>query len=372
MTHYEGYCTNVHPGETLAEVSQVLRQDVVAVKARVAPQRPFGMGLRLGNTVTRALEDPDARAGFVDLLRQNDLYVFTVNGFPYGDFAARSVKEAVYEPDWRDPARLDYTLALAELVAALPGPKFRTISTVAGGFRPDTQDAHGEMGAQLRAAADGLAALFERTGVHIRLCLEPEPWTTLETTPEAIAFFDAHLSTPNARRYLGLCYDCCHQAVLFEDAATSVKALAAADITIGKVQVSSALTLPDPQDAEARLALLRFSEPRYLHQVVGRTPDGLVRAKDLPLLRGASEWMRADSWRCHFHVPIWWDGDAHLGTTKADWQAAVTTALAADPNLHLEIETYTFHVLPRQLAADVTESVAREFAALREVVGVGR
>jgi len=374
-TRHISYCTNVHPGETLTEIAEVLRGPVAEVKAAVCPALPFGLGLRLGNQATEALlRAPGALIELVELCLNEGLYVFTLNGFPYGDFAASTVKAGVYAPDWRSPERLAYTLRLARVLAHLPGPTHRTISTVAGGFRPEADDV-AAMATHLRAAATGLAELADETGVHIRLCLEPEPWTTLETTPETIRFFDAHLRSEAASRdHLGVCYDCCHQAVHFEEPAASVAALVAAEVPIGKVQVSSALHLAQPADPEARAALMAFAEPRYLHQVVGRRVDGtLLRALDLPAVPTDEAWTQAEAWRCHFHVPIGWAGAGALSTTRADWQAAVRAVVAADACPHLEVETYTWSVLPAveqaALAGDgLVAGVVAELAALAAVL----
>lgn len=354
-----GYCTNVHPGESVPAISHTLRTDVAAVRRRVAPGRPFGLGLRLGNTAATTLaEDAAARAEFCELLEAEALYVFTVNGFPYGDFAADRVKAEVYRPDWRSPERRRYTRCVAEALVAMPGPTRRTVSTVAGGFKPDTVDSGAEaaIAAHLRASAEDLARLADRTGIAVRLCLEPEPLTTLETTEEVVSFFERHGLTARGgaalRDHLGLCYDCCHQAVEFESPTDALDRLDAAGIAIGKMQVSSALALRRPADPAARAALLAFAEPRFLHQVVARFSDGrLARCLDLESLAEAHKLEAADEWRCHFHVPIDWAGDAgraggHLHTTRDDWRAAVGHALARGLCDHFEVETYTWGVLP--------------------------
>jgi len=374
-----GYCTNVHPGEDLADIERVLVEHVAKVRDRVAPGRPFGLGLRLGNAAATALVDPARRERLAGLLADLDFYVFTVNGFPYGDFAAESVKSAVYRPDWTAPERVAYTARVAEALVALPGVGERTISTVAGGFRLDTDTpAHIErIVGHLKAAATHLARLADRTGVGVRLCLEPEPWTTIETTDEAIAFWRDHLHGLGdvARDHLGLCYDCCHQAVQFEDPADAIDRLVGAEVPIGKMQISSALHLDGPRDETRRAALAAFAEPRYLHQVTGRLPDGRVlRAMDLAEVEQPdADWLAAEAWRCHFHVPIWWRGDGVLGTTRADWQAAVKAAVARGACAQLEVETYTWHVIPEaeRMAlegGDLHACVASEFDALREVL----
>lgn len=374
-----GYCTNVHPGESLSHIERVLMHDVTRVRDRVAPDRPFGLGLRLGNAASLELAQPAARDRLAKHIADLDLYAFTVNGFPYGDFAAERVKSAVYRPDWTAAERVTYTARVADALAALPGPTTRTISTVAGGFRPDTDtpEAHARIAVNLRAAASHLARLADRTGVSIRLCLEPEPWTTLETTAEVIDFWEQHIHPLGAlaEAHLGLCYDCCHQAVQFEDPTDAIGALVAAEVPIGKMQISSALHIADPGDPAARAALAGFAEPRYLHQTTARARDGRVlRTLDIPdLAEPSAEWLAAEAWRCHFHVPIWWGGDGRVGTTRGDWQAAVKAAVAADACTQLEIETYTWHVIPpaerRGLEdGDLHACVAAEFAALDAVL----
>jgi sugar phosphate isomerase/epimerase len=371
------YCTNVHPGEGLDALDAVLADDVAAVKAKVCSAAPFGMGLRLGNAAAHALDTrPGALLALSERCLNAGLYVFTVNGFPYGDFAAAAVKSAVYAPSWLDDERVEYTARLGRVLARLPGPTTRTISTVSGCFKPDADDieAHRHMAQNLGRAAEALARVADQTGVQIRLCLEPEPWTTLETTDDTIRFFDKHLRPlAHAKAHLGLCYDCCHQAVHFEDPAESVARLIDADVPIGKVQVSSALHLDAPANPDARAALLAFDEPRYLHQVVARLPDGqLLKSVDLDPLRDPDPaWLSAEAWRCHFHVPIWWKGAGHLGTTRCDWQAAVRAIAAQNASTHLEIETYSWHVIPaaeRAQMGDLHACVAAEFAALQAVL----
>lgn len=376
-----GYCTNVHPGESIAEIEAALTRHVAPIRDRVARGAGrFGLGLRLGNTAAVALEAPETRARFADHLRALDLPVFTVNGFPYGDFAASAVKAAVYRPDWTDPERVAYTARVAEALAALPGPPTRTISTVAGGFRPETAGAEAAIAANLGRAAEHLARLADRTGVHIRLCLEPEPWTTLETTADVIAFWIGHIHPlgATAAAHLGLCYDCCHQAVQWEDAAESIARLGEAGVVIGKVQVSSALHLDTPFGGRDRAKLLRFAEPRYLHQVTARAEGGLIlRALDLPeLVDPPLAWRTAEGWRCHFHVPIGWEGAPPLRTTRGDWEAAVRAARATGACAQFEVETYTWHVTPLAArhaagADDLDASIAAEIETLQAVLGEG-
>ena len=65
------------------------------------------------------LAKPEERIWLKKFLQDNKLYIFTVNAFPYGPFKGELVKERVYEPDWTTQARTQYTMHIADILAAL-------------------------------------------------------------------------------------------------------------------------------------------------------------------------------------------------------------------------------------------------------------
>jgi hypothetical protein len=225
-----------------------------------------------------------------------------------------------------------------------------------------------------------LSRLRSERGRTISLALEPEPACFLETIEESVAFFEAHLFSRAAvarmteltglqraaaeealRRHLGLCYDLCHGAVEFEDPESSLRRLKDAGIRIGKVQVTAGLRFP--QVAREVKDLLRpFDDDVYLHQVVERGPRGLVRYVDLPQ---AFEALTSGSghreWRVHFHVPVFLSDLGPFGSTQ-DFVAEILDRHRAEPIAdHLEVETYTWNVLPeRYRTGDVVDAIARE------------
>ena len=345
------YCTNIHPGESWAEVRANLERHTVAVKARVAPDRPFGVGLRLSARAADELVLGELER----LLAREDMYVFTINGFPHGTFHGTPVKEDVYRPDWREPARVAYTNRLADLlVELLPDGVAGSISTVPGCFR--ARGGHDDvMADNLMRCADYLAQLEARTGKRITLALEPEPCCVIETVAEAIAFF---AGLPE-RHHLGLCLDACHAAVEFEQLPAALAALRAADLPIAKVQLSAGLQIA-PVTTEQRTALAAYADSVYLHQVVARTGDQLERYVDLPeaLARaGQGE----DEWRVHFHVPIFRAELGAFASTQAFLAELLALHRAAPIAPHLEVETYTWDVLPSALRDEpIADAVARE------------
>src|SRR5256885_1934327 len=164
-----GYCTNIHPGETWAEVRANLERHVLAVKRRVCPDAPFGIGLRLSARAARELAPEVGRLR--DWLDARGVYVFTINAFPYGEFHGTRVKEAVYLPDWLDDARLSYTVLLGDLLARLlpDDVAFGTVSTVPGAFRARASSAAdaGAIANRMLVAAAFFHQLRARTGKTI-------------------------------------------------------------------------------------------------------------------------------------------------------------------------------------------------------------
>ncbi len=379
------YCTNIHPGESWPEVRANLKRYLPEVKRRTAPQADFGVGLRLSAAAAGALRDAHALAELKELLHAHGLYVFTINGFPYGPFHGMRVKEEVYLPDWSQPERLEYTNLLAELLAALlpDGDGLEgSVSTVPGAFKPRaaTDQSVARIASQIVHHVAYLVQLRSRTGRTIALALEPEPCCLLETIEESVDFFERHLYGAAAvqqlsvqtglnsggaeealRRHVGVCLDLCHAAVEFEDPAAIVPRLRGAGIRVPKMQISAGLRVAEVT-AEAAQALAPFNDEVYLHQVVERTPTGLNRYVDLPQALAAAPAERGSrEWRIHFHVPIFLEELEPFSST----QNFLRTMLAqhrADPiSPHLEVETYTWGVLPEQYRReDIGSAVVRE------------
>ncbi|MBO9684737.1 MAG: xylose isomerase, partial [Flavisolibacter sp.] len=94
------YCTNIHPGETWADHFAQLKEQVPGIKKAISPDQSFGIGLRLSNTASLELRKEENLKEFQQWLKEQDCYVFTMNGFPYGGFHNTTVKDKVHQPDW--------------------------------------------------------------------------------------------------------------------------------------------------------------------------------------------------------------------------------------------------------------------------------
>ncbi len=388
------YCTNIHPADGWPAVDANLRRYAPALKQRFAPERPFGIGLRLSARDARELQEGSNLDTFRRFLDDEGLYVAIINGFPYGSFHGTPVKEQVYAPDWRDEARVAYTLDLiAILVRLLPDALDGGISTSPISYKAwlpsDDRDGWTRAATNIGRIAAALARTRRETGRFIHLDIEPEPDCVLETSAETIEFFERWLR-PIATRtiadatglaasdaeqalfdHVQVCFDCCHFAVEHEDPVDAATRLEAAGIRIGRIQLSSALRVdvPDGSGAAALDARLRpFADPVYLHQVVSKRADGLRHYPDLGPALDAREAGPAE-WRIHFHVPLFTSDYDGLGSTQDDVRRLIDAAVARPITTHLEIETYTWSVLPGSLKIDLLDSIAREY---EWVLGVAR
>lgn len=379
------YCTNVHPGGTVEQIVWGIENVTAPLRARLG--QPMGAGLWMTRqAVAQLTSHAAAWDQLVGALSSANVVVYTMNAFPIDDFHARRVKEKVYLPDWSEPARRDHTMQVAELLARLlPDGMEGSLSTsplalkAFAGSRPLE-----EWSPPLLEVAEHLDAIRRRTGKTIRLAIEPEPGAILETVEETIEFFDVlmraagkHGREEKAREHLGICYDVCHQSVEFEDVAESIRQIDQAGIRIAKVHVTCALELTNPGDAAARTELGQFAEERYLHQTTARLPDGTLGFREDLTADWAShppdDWLTASSWRTHFHVPIDQAKMGSLGTTRRDLERAIAEVATLEYAPHLEVETYTWPVLPGPFAPGrdfkLLDGLEQEMRSAHELIG---
>jgi sugar phosphate isomerase/epimerase len=348
------YCTNVHPAEDLDGVLAQLRRFAGPVR-REAGLPVLGVGLWLPAQLAHQLAASSAdRERLRMVLDAQGLQVHTLNAFPFGGFHREVVKHEVYRPTWAEPARLEYTLACAEVLAALlPDGVDGSISTLPLGWRaPWTEDDDAAATAAFAELGRQLAALQARTGRTVRIAVEPEPGCVLDTVADVAAWLGRRTAAIDPA-YIGVCLDTCHLAVSFADPAEAVRQVTAAGLRVVKVQASAALHIEDPSDPAARAAVAAFAEPRYLHQVRELDLSGTVAAADdlAEALAGASApggLPAAGPWRVHFHVPLHHRPAAPLAATTEVLRAAVDAVRRAPhgDEAHLDVETYTWTVLP--------------------------
>lgn len=214
----------------------------------------------------------------------------------------------------------------------------------------------------------------------IHLDIEPEPDCTLETTTETIDFFERRLLSLGAPRlsaaagisiddaravlldHIQVCFDCCHFSVGYEDPVESLLRFRRAGIAVGRIQLSSALrsTRSARPSMDIAMRLRAFADATYLHQVVERRRGSLTHYPDLlgALDCGPGD---ADEWRIHFHVPLFASDYDGLSSTQDDVKAVLSALRSERFTRHLEIETYTWSVLPTAVRPDLLESIRREY-----------
>lgn len=379
------YCTNIHPGQDWANTFNSLKKYLPVIKNELAKDQPLGVGLRLSNKASEELSENGNLPVFKKWLIENGLYVFTMNGFPYGNFHNEAVKDKVHEPDWTTKERVQYTIRLFEQLAyLLPDGISGGISTSPISYKhwhkSDSEKKNVmEKGAlHLSEVILKLFQLEESTSKYLHLDIEPEPDGMLENTEDVLRFYRDFLlpiaikeivnslvvSEDKAReivlRYCTLCYDICHFSLAYEEPAYTFEKLKNAGIKIGKIQVSAALKIKFETNDKDEIwkSLEQFDEPTYLHQVTEKIDDSVKTYNDLPIvLENKTD---ATELRAHFHVPIFLESFDRLYSTQ-DHILKVISILKSDMvSEHLEIETYTWDVLPNSLKKELSESIIRE------------
>ncbi|WP_031470151.1 metabolite traffic protein EboE [Sciscionella sediminilitoris] len=348
------YCTNVHPAEDLPGILEQLDRYSLPVRHQLGADR-LGLGLWLAAGVAEGLAaDPAAVRRFRGELDARGLDVLTLNAFPYGGFHRERVRHDVYRPAWTEQARVRYTANCATVLAGLLADDARagSISTLPLGWRtPWTAADDASAAAGLTEAARACAAAGERAGRPIRLAVEPEPGCVLDTVADAVDWLAGRVDP----ELVGICLDTCHLAVSWADPSATVASIADAGLRVAKVQASAALEVPDPMDPAVRDALAEFAEGRYLHQVRERSVGG---ADDLADALGGTLPGRAP-WRVHFHVPLHARPRAPL---RATTEVIETVLGDLDQDVPVEVETYTWSVLPRAHREPLVPGIAAELA----------
>ncbi|MCE7055904.1 metabolite traffic protein EboE [Algoriphagus sp. AGSA1] len=385
------YCSNIHPGETWEATFENLKNYIPEVKERLRHTDPFGIGLRLSHEASLVLEQPEKLQEFQTWLEEENAYVFTLNCFPYGDFHRTTVKDQVHYPDWTTTDRRDYTIRSFRILSELlPEGMDGGISTSPISYRrwfENESDLKAGMEVATKHLLEVVAELAEikkKTGKSLHLDIEPEPDGILENSDEMLWLFSdwllpmgkpwlsehLRISLEEAeeliREHVQVCYDVCHFALVYEKPADTFAKFEEAGLRIGKIQISAALKVMIPELPEARdllkVNLLPFEESTYLHQVVGKGSDGRLNSyPDLPDALKVLDSTDEKEWRIHFHVPVFLDNYGFLASTQ-DQISIVLNEILKNPSLtnHLEVETYTWDVLPKEARLPLGESIARE------------
>jgi hypothetical protein len=383
------YSTLVHAGDTWAEMRASLDTYLPLVKARVSPNQPFGVSLRISADSARTLVTSDSeREELKSFLAANDMYVYTVNAFPYGPFKGGSVMERVYEPDWTSEERVEYTNSVADILADIsPENVSPSIQTVPLAFTPRvTDDSYVALfTTNLFRVVAHLIELEARTGRRVKLALEPEPACFLETSEETVAYFTDRIYSPKGvaelariagvplseaegllRRHLGVVFDIGHQSVGFEDIPASLGSLVDAGIPIFKLQEAAALWVKElTLDLVPQLRV--FTDTIYLSQTTMRRGGEVTKFLNLGEALDAFEQdPRKAEIRTHFHVPVFLEELGPFVTTRFAVQDALRMHRQTPLSDHLEIETYTWDVLPEHLkTGDIVDYVVRELEFVR-------
>jgi hypothetical protein len=385
------YCTNIHPGESWEDHFAALKENIPAIKKRLSPDKPFGIGLRLSQVASKALAKKENLTDFRKWLDQEQCGVFVINGFPYGSFHRAKVKDHVHTPDWLTKERVDYTIQLFTILSSLlPKNTEGGVSTSPLSYKYWHSTERQQRAITVRSATQNILKVLAElvrirtsTGQLLHLDLEPEPdgligngpefltWYHDDLLPLGISFLKEHFAYGREeaiaaiKDHIQLCYDICHFAVGYEEHASIIKEIERLGIKVGRVQISAALKAAMSQKVEGRKEVIEafkpFNESTYLHQVVARQQDGsLKRYPDLPQALEDAGNPGTREWRSHFHVPLFVEDYGALQSTQGDIREVLSIHKEKPFTRYLEVETYTWEVLPSKLKLPMKESIVRE------------
>lgn len=393
------YCTNIHPGESWFDHFNELQKHIPAIKNKIAPAQSFGIGLRLSNMASLELCKEENLSLFQTWLKENDCYVFIMNGFPYGGFHHTRVKDKVHAPDWTTRERVEYTIRLAKILSSLlPDGMQGGISTSPLSYKYWHHENGEGYEAVFQKSTDHILEVAEQlihirntTGKLIHLDIEPEPDGLLESGEEFIHWYLAYL-IPAGTKYLSerlhipheeattllkdfvqLCYDVCHFAVGYEEPSVVLKQLKKNNIKTGRIQISAALKAKLSDDTTERNPVMeafkQFNESTYLHQVIALLKDdNFKRYNDLPDALNDWDNPSVKEWRSHFHVPLFIEDYGVLQSTQSDIGTVLSLHKKEPFTAVLEVETYTWDVLPEALKLPIGESIVRELQWVKQLL----
>jgi hypothetical protein len=384
------YCTNIHHGENWKDHFNEIKKYFPGIKKELSPDNPMGIGLRLSNVASVELIEEKNLDVLRQWLHENNAYVFTMNGFPYGSFHDTRVKDQVHAPDWTTDERVAYTIRLFQILKdLLPDGTEGGISTSPLSYKHWFKTDDALKNAMKRSTnnivlvVENLIEIYQSTGKILHLDIEPEPDGMLETGKEFIHWFLTELLADGAKslaakfnvsisqaeellkEHVRLCYDVCHFAIGYEPHLEITHEILTSGIKIGKLQISAALKGVMDKDIMLRQnikeSFSKYNEPTYLHQVVAKKNNGeLLRYPDLPEALSDYDNPNINEWRAHFHVPIFEENFGSLQSTQKDIEEVLRLQKDIKFTSHLEVETYTWEVLPGLLKLPLQESVVRE------------
>ena len=382
------YCSNIYSGDTWQEIFLNLKENIPKLSTKLSQNEAFGIGLRLSNNAASELLENNNLLIFEQWLNNNNYYIATINGFVYGDFYKTNIKEKVYQPDWTTIERINFNFKLIEILRRLDATqKDVGFSTSPLGYK-FSQDINNKklfndlVVYHLFSLVKKLIQINQEQGKTIHIDFEPEADCRLENIEDIIDFFEKFLLVDLASKlaqelnisltkaknhilkHIRICYDICHQAVQFEDHIKNFEKLNNYGIEIGKIQLSSALEIRVQKNKLDNLKkdLNKFRDNIYLHQVVIKKLDSsFIKYRDVPEALEKFEDINESLWRIHYHLPIFAENYNNFFTTSKEIKTIINVIKYSSIVSCLEIETYTWEILPEALKLDLISSIVREY-----------
>jgi len=355
------YCFNVLEQNNSDPISPHFISLISKIRKKIAlpKDQSFAIGLWINAEKLKQFFDKRKISLLRKILEENHLYVTTINAFPYADFHNKIIKENVYLPDWTNDERLQYSMKVAEFLSEILPPDITgSISTVPGGYQKFIRNGDlAKIAKNLSSMNKHLENILNKKRKKIILAIEFEPDCIWERAHQFVEFKTQYLK--NQADFIGVCYDCAHAEVLKSNPIKDLNILKEANITIGKIQLTAALRAKMP---EAKQELAKFADNTYLHQTFIYNKNNLIlRVEDLIHIINRHK-IKGDL-LSHYHLPIFFESDETKSINAAKSiliQLMKLASLNKITNATLEIETYTYSVLPKNFQFDSVEDMISE------------
>jgi len=361
------YCTSVHPARTLAQVYANIGTFVLAVKYKVCPDRPFGVGLSLSEPAASELACPKTLCAFRDFLAERGLYVFTLTGDG--------------PSDWSSSAGLEHADRLALILAALlPAGVGGTLGTLPRAARRRTRRADSSLIARrLLEHVAILDRVRDVTGKDMCLAVQAAPSGLLQSAEGSVDFFKDRLYARRAvsfyraltglsagraeeslRRHVGVCVDSCHLALEYEEPSDALEAFDLAGVKLAKVRLGAGLQV-DWRGGRARGLddLRRLARIARFSHVVENRRGRLRRFEGLSQALQAEDSEAARTWRVHFHALLAQPKVGDLSGTQSEVEELLRL-LRVRGDVHLEVEPRSWRVLSLDRPGGVVDTLCEE------------
>ncbi|HFL8824107.1 MAG TPA: metabolite traffic protein EboE [Candidatus Azoamicus sp. OHIO1] len=387
------YCLNVFKSKNWEETLYNIKIFVSNIK-KTYPNKEIGIGLCISNSISKELIKKRNLLDLIILIKNENIYIPSINGFVYKKFHQKSIKDKIYIPEWTSNSRILYTKLLIKILKELlPKNVNGSITTLPISYKPWINKKNKtyifyKSSINISKIIDILININKKYKKLIHLDIEPEPNCLIENSKEIVRFYklwllpigsdylrnkyniEKKIAIALIKDHIKICYDICHFSTNFEKTTTIIKLLTKEKIKIGRIQISSAIKIKTPKKKEKFKKIINkishLSYSPFLHQTVEKNNNQIKKFIDIKYAIKTIKKNKKSEWRIHCHLPIYLKKYSILETTNKDTKSVLKNLINNKITNHIEIETYTYNVISPN--SDIMASIIKEYNWVIEIL----